>query len=216
MYARVRGLWRSWPLLLWRMIHLGLKATWRAETTHNWPLYNLWLTIKSKSIQNRTHEIHKIITPVLVWIKLAHPTYIFSRVLRNSTPRYVGLSVGWFAGPLFGQQPQRGRSPVKHRGLSFVHPSVHPFICLFVPPPRPREDFRPERADFRPERADFRPERAWGGTDRQTDGQMDRRTNKSSLCSTGLCPLWGRCPASHSNSQPCKAGQWVSLTTYCP
>ena len=79
-----------------------------------------------------------------------------------------------------------------------------------------RTDFRPERADFRPERADFRPERAWGGTDRQTDGQMDRRTNKSSLCSTGLCPLWGRCPASHSNSQPCKAGQWVSLTTYCP
>ena len=96
MYARVRGLWRSWPLLLWRMIHLGLKATWRAETTHNWPLYNLWLNIKSKSIQNRTHEIHKIITPVLVWVKLAHPTYIFSRVLRDSTPRYVGRSVGFF------------------------------------------------------------------------------------------------------------------------
>ena len=98
MYARVRGLWRSWPLLLWRMIHLGLKATWRAETTHNWPLYNLWLNIKSKSIQNRTHEIHKIITPVLVWVKLAHPTYIFSRVLRDSTPRYVGPSVGRLVG----------------------------------------------------------------------------------------------------------------------
>ena len=34
--------------------------------------------------------------------------------------------------------------------------------------------------------------------------------------STQLCSLWGRCPASpHSNSQPCKAGQLVSLTTYC-
>ena len=33
----------------------------------------------------------------------------------------------------------------------------------------------------------------------------------------GLHPLWGRCPASsHSNLQPCKAGQRVSLTTYCP
>ena len=35
------------------------------------------------------------------------------------------------------------------------------------------------------------------------------------LCSTGVRPLWGRCTASHSNLQPCKAGQWVSLTMYC-
>ena len=42
-------------------------------------------------------------------------TYIFSRVLRDSTPRYVGPSVGpsvgWLVGrsvgPLFGQRPQR-------------------------------------------------------------------------------------------------------------
>merc|ERR1712115_141540 len=40
---------------------------------------------------------------------------------------------------------------------------------------------------------------------------------KVPLCSTGLRPLWGRCPASpHSNSQSLKAGQRVSLTTYCP
>merc|ERR1711895_286613 len=40
---------------------------------------------------------------------------------------------------------------------------------------------------------------------------------KVPLCSTGLQPLRGRCPASpHSDSQPCKAGQRVSLTTYCP
>ena len=40
---------------------------------------------------------------------------------------------------------------------------------------------------------------------------------KVPLCSTGLCPLRGRCPASpHSNSQSLKAGQRASLTTYCP
>ena len=40
---------------------------------------------------------------------------------------------------------------------------------------------------------------------------------KVPLCSTGLRPLRGRCPASpHSNSQSLKAGQQVSLTTYCP
>ena len=44
-----------------------------------------------------------------------------------------------------------------------------------------------------------------------------RRMDRFPLCSTGLCPLWGRCPASsHSNSQSLKAGQRISLTTYCP
>merc|ERR1711875_99785 len=59
-----------------------------------------------------------------------------------------------------------------------------------------------------------RPERVWGGG--QTDGRTDGRTDKSPLCSTGLRPLRGRCPASHSDLQPCKTGQRVSLTTYCP
>ena len=72
-----------------------------------------------------------------------------------------------------------------------------------------RADLRPERVNFSPERADFRPERAWGG-----------RTNGRTivpLCSTGHRPLRGRCPATlHSNSQSLKAGQRVSLTTYCP
>ena len=31
---------------------------------------------------------------------------------------------------VFGQRPQRGRSPVEHRGTF-----VCPFVCLFVPPP---------------------------------------------------------------------------------
>ena len=34
--------------------------------------------------------------------------------------------------------------------------------------------------------------------------------------SLGLCPLQGHCPASHSDLQSCKAGQRVSLITYCP
>ena len=58
-----------------------------------------------------------------------------------------------------------------------------------------RADFRPEaeRADEGPQRADFRPKRAWGG---QTDRRTNEQTNGSPLCSTGLCPLRGRCPAS--------------------
>ena len=48
-----------------------------------------------------------------------------------------------------------------------------------------RVDFRPDRADFRPDRADFRPERAWG---------INKQTDEVPLCSTGLCPLRGRCP----------------------
>ena len=81
-------------------------------------------------------------------------------------------------------RPQRGQSPVEHRGLSSV--------CPFVRPPQAlsglkfalsglqyalsglRADFRPEMADFRPERADFRPERAWG--DELTDERTDERT----------------------------------------
>ena len=40
---------------------------------------------------------------------------------------------------------------------------------------------------------------------------------KVPLCSIGLRPHQGRCPATpHTNSQSCKAGQRVSLTTYCP
>ena len=48
---------------------------------------------------------------------------------------------------------------------------------------------------------------------------MNEQTNGQTKvpCSTGLCPLWGRCSASsHSNLQWCKVGQRVSLTTYCP
>ena len=41
--------------------------------------------------------------------------------------------------------------------------------------------------------------------------------NESPLCSTGLGPFRGCCPASpHSNSLSCKAGQRVLQTTYCP
>ena len=54
-----------------------------------------------------------------------------------------------------------------------------------------------------------------GRTEGRTDGRMDER--KVPLCSTGHCPLWGRCPATHHLQSPTyKAGQRVSLTAYCP
>ena len=45
-----------------------------------------------------------------------------------------------------------------------------------------------------------------------TDRQMDGRTDRFLLCSTGLCPLRGRCPAPlpYYSSRA-----WVPLTTYC-
>ena len=55
-----------------------------------------------------------------------------------------------------------------------------------------REDIRPERADCTPEKADFRPERAWG--DKQTNNERINKQTEVPLCSTGLHPLWGRCP----------------------
>ena len=85
---------------------------------------------------------------------------------------------------LSGQRPQRGRSPVEHRGTFLCH-SVCPSVRRSPQPlsgPKSalsglkftlsglksalsalesmRADFRPERTDFRSERADFRPERA--------------------------------------------------------
>ena len=47
-------------------------------------------------------------------------------------------------------------------------------------------------------------------------GRMNKRT-KVPLCSTGHRPLRGRCPATdHLQTPTYKAGQRVSLTTYCP
>ena len=44
---------------------------------------------------------------------------------------------------VFAQQPQGGQSPVKHRG-TFVHPSIHPSVCLSIPPrPCVLQDFVP-------------------------------------------------------------------------
>ena len=89
-------------------------------------------------------------------------------------------------------------------------------------------DFKGIRFTIRPEIHHFGPEisLAWNQPSQahnqssqgsyQCSGQTDGWT-KVPLCSTGLRPLRGRCPASsHSNSQSCKAGQRVSLTTYCP
>ena len=81
-------------------------------------------------------------------------TFVFSRVLRDSTPRYVILSVGWLVSrsvgwsvgrsvgwsvgwlvswsPFWAAAP-KGWCPLEHKGLLFVRLSV----CPFVPPPSP-------------------------------------------------------------------------------
>ena len=58
---------------------------------------------------------------------------------------------------LLGQRPQRGRSPVEHRG-TFVCPSVHvhPSVCSFVRPPQ--GPHRPEICPLRAEIYPLRPE----------------------------------------------------------
>ena len=104
---------------------------------------------------------------------------------------------------LFGQRPWRRHSPVEHRWTfvcrSFCHSPPRPLRPVICP-------IRPEIYPTRPEIYPLRPEIE------QNDGQM-----MVPLCSTGLCPLWGCCPASsHSNLQSCNAGRWVSLTTYSP
>ena len=120
---------------------------------------------------------------------------------------------------ILGSSPKRDEVLYNTGGLMFVHLSVGSCHLVFTDSWPERADFRPERVDSRPEKADFRPERAWGGdgrTNGRTNGWTGRQT-KVPLCSTGHCPLRGRCPASpHSNSQSGKAGQRVSLTTYCP
>ena len=62
---------------------------------------------------------------------------------------------------------------------SSVHPSVPPFEL-------PRLELGPQRPDLGPQ-----------SMDAQTDERMEGQ--KFPLCSTGLCPLWGRCPASTQN-----------------
>ena len=63
-----------------------------------------------------------------------------------------------------------------------------------------RLDLRPERLDLRPKGLDLRPERldlrSEGPDEGGGDGEANKQTNESPLCSTGLRPLRGRCPKS--------------------
>ena len=55
----------------------------------------------------------------------------------------------------------------------------------------------PERLNLRPERLDLRPDGPEGGGNERMNERTDERTDgrtKVPLCSTGLRPLWGRCP----------------------
>ena len=93
---------------------------------------------------------------------------------------------------LFGQRPRRGRSPVEHRGNSCpsVRSSVRPFVRSSVPPPGPG----PLAQAPWPRPPSLGPT----GPSLVKAGRMDGRTNGQEfpLCSTGLRPLRGRCPAS--------------------
>ena len=72
--------------------------------------------------------------------------------------------------------------------------------------PEFRLDLWPERPDLRPERPDLRPERPdVGGMDERKDRRMNKR--KSPCVLQDFIPF--RAAAQ-------KAGQRVSLTTYCP
>ena len=130
-------------------------------------------------------------------------------------------------------RPERLDLRPERLDLRLERPDLGPVRPDFMPE---RPDLRPERLDLRPERPDLRPERPDWGSERpdlrsqrpdlrpegpdEGGGQTNEQTNgrtKVPLCSTGLCPLWGRCPASPPfNSQSLKAAKRVSLTTYCP
>ena len=63
---------------------------------------------------------------------------LFSRVLRDFTPCYVDLSVGWSVDPLVGWSPfwaaaPKGRCHVGHRGK---FPDIPSSVRTFAPPPR--------------------------------------------------------------------------------
>ena len=52
----------------------------------------------------------------------------------------------------------------------------------------------PESPDLKPPRPSLKPERLkLRGMNEQTNEQTNKQT-KVPMCSTGLCPLWGRCP----------------------
>ena len=57
----------------------------------------------------------------------------------------------------------------------------------------------------------------WGGgwTDGRTGGRTDRQMDRFPLCSTGLCPLWGLCPAPPQLKSHYSSRARVPLTTYC-
>ena len=85
---------------------------------------------------------------------------------------------------------------------------ILPFGDLFRPLTPQISPHRPQSGHLKPQSSPLRLEKIMIGQDGPT---------KVPLCSTGLCALRGLCPAySYSDSQSCKAGQWVSLTTYCP
>ena len=99
-------------------------------------------------------------------------------------------------------------------GLSGLKSVLSPFKPQVSPLKLPIGIFRPYLSLLRPQ---FRLLNAFSQPSKASHSLLQVGRTKVPVCSTGLRPLWGRCPASpHSNSQSLKAGQRVSLTTYCP
>ena len=86
----------------------------------------------------------------------------------------------------FGQQIQRGRSPVEHRGNLCVRTFTRP---SFLPPQAPQRLAQAPQSLARASEAGL-----GGQTDGRMDGRTDGCTHRFPLCSTGLCPLWVCCP----------------------
>ena len=81
----------------------------------------------------------------------------------------------------------------------FERTDLRPESADLRPKTTERLDLRSMRPDLRSERSDMRPGRPHGGGDKQMDGRTNEWTDewtKVNLCSTGLCPLQGRCPKS--------------------
>ena len=74
-------------------------------------------------------------------------------ICTNSEIHYLKYSQKKRLKTVFGQRPQRGQSPVEHRGLSFVRLFIRPSI--HSPPPGP---LRPETCPLRPRICLLRPE----------------------------------------------------------
>ena len=99
-----------------------------------------------------------------------------------------------------GQRPQRGRSPVEHRGI-FVRSSILGGLSWGLGGLCSGLGGLSQGLG-----GELGPQDGW------TNGRTDERMagQKFPLCSTGLRPLWGRCPASTQNHLNKYVNQYIN------